>query len=875
MPNDHWQACYIGPSKLVLRLKLPVKYQPRNWEPENPPFRSCLGIPQRLMAFQLNKSDTDIPADIDIKSCIQTDLTASHMHNRPDAAHEKPSDLEITSVPLDFFDQLSQDRITSFVCICPRVEQTKLITKEFITCRKCGVLYPVSFSHLAKNSLSRGTAKNMKFHSSNSPQSLDVICSDTFISKIRGISPTLYNYSVEKLYQLLPLPSVIEEMRSFHEGSVDTELTFNPLTSDSWFTASLLDAVLFRLALAYPDIAFMPCSFAAFELPSANKDPSQLSSFVPLDVLGRRTLLPSAEVRKQAEQDSNGPEWYDPLPTSWCPVRGSVTCSYTTAEECAKAFKEDQQLLNCGENSQSNSLESTQDIESIGELADAANKQNDIVRENSRFLNIPQVSSCKLNSHKQETAMNVSSSIASEARSVPQTRSGSIRLMTQNEGSGSTAPLGMVSESSQGTSTHPIGLCEEGPVAGSNGHHSSSSFPENPPINAQVPVHTPTFPHPGGVEGTQKQVSTPMFSIDSVPLQYKCLLALHIIRLRQWIAHNTVHSQVLSFAWHTLVGYSSLFPVSTLEPIILTFLSDLNLRQKIEQLPPVISPSSLLTLLPSLGATKAWTGLSLKDSVTGHAAQFTPSFTVQMLSTDSPATETANRQLESHNVLETKQDLDRSDLQTQKSVPPIITVPTHTASSALTSDNDSKSNVSSRYGARNPPWEGKLTSKAEQELPPSLSSSLPDIRPLVFFVNISNIHWNVIRVISWPVARIEIYEPMGKQERRRGGVSFRTLPVALTNWLDVVSPIEGGWQSRSVSAIPFPHQGNGWDCGVASLLYAEKLGMGMEAETIASTTCQEEITAYRGLVSNVLASFAPAHKIALSRVSKASTNKLL
>jgi hypothetical protein len=58
----------------------------------------------------------------------------------------------------------------------------------------------------------------------------------------------------------------------------------------------------------------------------------------------------------------------------------------------------------------------------------------------------------------------------------------------------------------------------------------------------------------------------------------------------------------------------------------------------------------------------------------------------------------------------------------------------------------------------------------------------------------------------------------------------------------------GGWRARTTSAITNQHQGNGFDCGVACLLYAEKCGQDQEKEDIGLYTDQDEITWYRNLL---------------------------
>ena len=103
-------------------------------------------------------------------------------------------------------------------------------------------------------------------------------------------------------------------------------------------------------------------------------------------------------------------------------------------------------------------------------------------------------------------------------------------------------------------------------------------------------------------------------------------------------------------------------------------------------------------------------------------------------------------------------------------------------------------------------------------------------KPLVFCWNIKNHHWNALRVVFGPrEPELELFEPMGygascknallimswltslgflrKLVSRQGtGVSVRSLPRVVVQWLDSVAPIEGGWLSRSVSAVTTQHQ---------------------------------------------------------------------
>jgi hypothetical protein len=134
---------------------------------------------------------------------------------------------------------------------------------------------------------------------------------------------------------------------------------------------------------------------------------------------------------------------------------------------------------------------------------------------------------------------------------------------------------------------------------------------------------------------------------------------------------------------------------------------------------------------------------------------------------------------------------------------------------------------------------------------------------LLMFWNIGNMHWNLIRVKLGLRKEIEVYEPMGRAGGRAGtsyrseGLSLRSVPKALIQWLDTVCPLAtaGGWRARTVSAIQSAHQGNGFDCGVACLLYAEKCGQGQEKEDIGNFTDQNDFTRYRKTLQDYFASF--------------------
>lgn len=134
--------------------------------------------------------------------------------------------------------------------------------------------------------------------------------------------------------------------------------------------------------------------------------------------------------------------------------------------------------------------------------------------------------------------------------------------------------------------------------------------------------------------------------------------------------------------------------------------------------------------------------------------------------------------------------------------------------------------------------------------PPRYESSN---RPLLFFWNQGNMHWNLVRVQTGARKCIEIFEPMGKlATRQKGeGMSMRSVPRHLIEWLDAVCPLPtaDGWRARTVSAITSQQQGNGFDCGVACLLYAEKCLQGQAAEDVMGTTDQVQITRFRELLT--------------------------
>ncbi|KAG7401743.1 hypothetical protein PHYBOEH_011032 [Phytophthora boehmeriae] len=117
-------------------------------------------------------------------------------------------------------------------------------------------------------------------------------------------------------------------------------------------------------------------------------------------------------------------------------------------------------------------------------------------------------------------------------------------------------------------------------------------------------------------------------------------------------------------------------------------------------------------------------------------------------------------------------------------------------------------------------------------------------RPLVFIVNVGGIHWNLFRVQLQPTPKLQLFEPMGRLASRTG-ISYRSVPPAVIEWLDTCYPQHKGWLARTVSAITHKQQLTGFDCGVACLLYADKCGRGQSEEEINDKIDQQAITSFR------------------------------
>jgi hypothetical protein len=168
------------------------------------------------------------------------------------------------------------------------------------------------------------------------------------------------------------------------------------------------------------------------------------------------------------------------------------------------------------------------------------------------------------------------------------------------------------------------------------------------------------------------------------------------------------------------------------------------------------------------------------------------------------------------------------------------------------------------------------------------------VRHIVFCFNVMNRHWNVVQIILRPYPELQLYEPMGKPSRHarrpdgQSGVSARNLPRCTYNWLESMWPMQSlllsikaigsakasaardskldlvkaqeicdpepkDWPSVSTSAITSAHQLTSFDCGVACLLYTEKLASGQDRASIDRWTDQSEITRYRNMLVDMMA----------------------
>lgn len=102
--------------------------------------------------------------------------------------------------------------------------------------------------------------------------------------------------------------------------------------------------------------------------------------------------------------------------------------------------------------------------------------------------------------------------------------------------------------------------------------------------------------------------------------------------------------------------------------------------------------------------------------------------------------------------------------------------------------------------------------------------------PFVFLLNNNRIHWNLLRVQRGKSPELQLFEPLGLPSSRgnRAGLSLRSVPRIIIDWLDHCYPLPGNdsWLSKGCSAITCAQQLTDYDCGVACLLYAEKCGQG-------------------------------------------------
>ncbi|CEG39697.1 ubiquitin-1-specific protease [Plasmopara halstedii] len=117
-------------------------------------------------------------------------------------------------------------------------------------------------------------------------------------------------------------------------------------------------------------------------------------------------------------------------------------------------------------------------------------------------------------------------------------------------------------------------------------------------------------------------------------------------------------------------------------------------------------------------------------------------------------------------------------------------------------------------------------------------------KPLIFIVNVDQIHWNLFRLQLNPIPKLQLFEPMGRLASR-SGISYRSVPRAVIEWLDVCYPQDKCWLERTESAITNKQQVSGFDCGVACLLYADKCGRGQSIEEINDEIDQQAITSFR------------------------------
>ena len=80
------------------------------------------------------------------------------------------------------------------------------------------------------------------------------------------------------------------------------------------------------------------------------------------------------------------------------------------------------------------------------------------------------------------------------------------------------------------------------------------------------------------------------------------------------------------------------------------------------------------------------------------------------------------------------------------------------------------------------------TSSTTENITPKIKSHMP----IVFFVNVKNMHWNLVRIQHWPTKELQLFEPMGKPAARNANkqISVRDLPPYVIKWLDAWWPLD-------------------------------------------------------------------------------------
>lgn len=82
-------------------------------------------------------------------------------------------------------------------------------------------------------------------------------------------------------------PSVLREL---HKAALSIDLEAAPIGGDSWLSSTLIDAVAFEFARAYPGTHFLPTNVLAFEIPHAARS-GRLGAYTCADLLGRTVCL--------------------------------------------------------------------------------------------------------------------------------------------------------------------------------------------------------------------------------------------------------------------------------------------------------------------------------------------------------------------------------------------------------------------------------------------------------------------------------------------------------------------------------------------------------------------------------------------------------